>query len=167
MGRDELKNWISSSFVAQVLNLNLSSHIYLPTQPPFFISILTDGQNILLDIEFFLFQNPTSFRLYNFWGVKIGRFDLTGKELWRLYALSSSSKTVHRNGNVRPSILNVIIISSLKHPDLVGEKGREGFGGYFGLFLVIVQYFNCVEKSDLWGKYMISSVLIGWREFRH
>lgn len=41
--------------------------------------------------------------------------------------------TVHKNGNVWPSILNIIIIGSLKPPDLVGEEGSEGFGRYFWL----------------------------------
>lgn len=54
MGRGELKNCIPSSFVAQVLNLNMSCHICLPTQPPFFITIATDGQNTLLDSDIFL-----------------------------------------------------------------------------------------------------------------
>lgn len=54
MGRGELKNWIPSSFMAQTLNLNLSCHIYLHTQPPFFISIATDGQNTLFDSNFIL-----------------------------------------------------------------------------------------------------------------
>lgn len=50
MGRGELQNWISSSFVAQVLNLNVSSHLYPLTQPPVFLSIATDCQSTL-DIQ--------------------------------------------------------------------------------------------------------------------